>query len=221
MNNDLSVLNVESYIGFKKLLEFKEKCSYELNNIDWIELETYLCSLDKDAQDETPIRWMIHQSTEQMGECSYEDNFNEFEKMVPDVPKDVGHWLHLNFKVGNDIGIRRNHYVAEKFKNLIDSSKDLPGLYHIGINHITPQFWTPKHTDGYPGYITILITFDVSKKNPDRMTLEVNSKLYNFRDMPFFVFDPEYHHQAINSSDDNWIFVTLRISQDSFLLSNK
>lgn len=216
-----SVMSVDLYEGVEKILDIRKQCFQEINQINWNELVEYLRTLSKDSIDETPVRWMIHQSTEKLGECSYEDNFNEFEKMVPDIPKEVGHWLHLNFKVGEDIGITRNNFIADKFKTLINSTKDLPGLLHVGINHITPFFWTPKHTDGYPGFITILITFNVSKYNPEKMTLEVGSELFNFKDRNFFVFDPEYPHQAINSSDDSWVFVTLRISQDFFKISSE
>jgi hypothetical protein len=206
----------KSYQGFDQLQEAKKKITEEISKVDWEGLRAYLRAQPKDKTERAPVHWMIHQSTVEAGECTYEDNVNEFVVLKDGVPEDVGSWFHLSFKDGDDTSLTEDPVIAETFKNLIEHTFNLPGLFHVSMNYITPKFCTPEHTDGFPGYNSILSTFSISENNPELVTLEIDTAIINFKDREFFTFDPETLHQAINSSDTNWVFMIMRIKKEFF-----
>lgn len=205
-----------NYKDFTKIEQIADICLNELKNVNWRELKDYLITQTKDDESNDGPSWMLQQSNKTTGLHSYEDSRSIKEVISTEVQENLGTWLCITFLDKQWNKQTNNPKVIDLFNNTINYINNLQEVVHVSVHFLSPKFFIVKHTDAV-GIYSMLITFHISKDNPEDVTLYMdNGDTYNFKDRKFFTFVPEIEHSAVNESDSDWIFMMIRINQTAF-----
>ena len=210
------LIPLESYKDFDKILELAQICNNEMSHINWDNIKADLLSQPIDVIPSNTVRWMEHIANVGVGEVGYRDNNRELELCVPEMPEKVGSWFYISLKDGYQTRTDHKPFINAAFKNTMEYVSTLSKAVHVSINIFSPHMISPDHTDGFPDYNSILLTFKTSKNNPENVVASINGEEFIFKDREFFVFDPEIPHSGVNTSDDDWCFLIIRIDKSEF-----
>ncbi len=209
-----------TYKDFNKIEQIADLCQNELQNVNWHELKDYLITQPKDDKSNDGPSWMLQQSNKITGLHSYEDSLSIKEVMSDEVQENLGTWLCLTFLDKQWNKQTNNPKVVDIFKKTINYINNLQEVVHVSVHFLSSKFFIIKHTDAV-GIYSMLITFNISKNNPENVILYMsNGDTYNFKDRKFFTFVPEIEHSAVNESDNDWVFMMIRINQTAFTNEN-
>lgn len=210
------LIPLDSYNDVDKIIELKKLCDHELQNVDWDDIKAHLLAQPKDVNPSETVRWMEHIANVDIGEVGYQDNNRELELCVPEMPAEVGSWFYISLRDGYHTRTDHTPKIATAFKNIIEFVDNLPKSIHASLNIFSPRMVAPDHQDGFPDHNSILLTFKLSKNDPENVTLSVEGEDYMFKDHEYLVFDPEMVHSGKNTSDSDWCFMIVRIDKTEF-----
>ncbi len=209
------VYNIENYVGYDKLKEMTAICHRELKNVNWIQLIEDLKLSEKDKEVKGPSWHYGTGNSETLHEIV--DSINHAD--VAEIPEGMGSWLWIMLEPANNDheGFKINPLIKKTFANTIKAIRNLPGVFHVHLNRITPNFRIPDHTDALTGNVfSIVLTLDISSTNPELVTLDISGNIHNFKDVEYFVFKSSLSHHADNLSDSDWVVMSLQINQEFF-----
>lgn len=209
------VYDIENYVGYEKLKEMTAICHEELKNVDWMQLIENLKLCEKDNDVKGPSWHYGTGNADILHEIV--DSVNQAE--VSEIPEGMGSWLWIMLEPANNDhnGFKINPLIKRMFPNTIKSIQSLPGIFHVHLNRITPNFRIPPHTDALTGNVlSVVLTLEISSTNPELVTLNVSGNIHNFKDVEYFVFKSSYSHFVDNLSDSDWVVMSLQINQEFF-----
>ena len=209
------VYNIEDYVGYDQLKKMTAICHNELRNVNWTQLIEDLKLYEKDKNVQGPSWHYGTGNAQTLHEIV--DSVNQ--GSVSDIPQGMGSWLWMMLEPANNDheGFKINPLIQKTFPQTIEAAKNLPGVFHVHLNRITPNFRIPSHTDALTGNVlSVVLTLNISPTNPELVTLTVLENIHNFKDIEYFVFKSSYSHYVDNLSDSDWVVMSLQINQEFF-----
>ena len=207
--------NIEDYTSFDKLKDLVAVCREELENVSWAQFITDIQLTEKETDVSGPSWRYGTGNADVLFEC-VESNTTG---IVSPPTSELGTYMwFVLFPPSRDYAnYRINSLVQRTFPNTLDAINNLPGIHHSNMNVISPKFRVPYHVDEPSGnMMTVIVTFNISKNNPELTVLNIHGTDHSMKDHEYFVFNSELEHYGDNSSDDDWIALALQINRTEF-----
>lgn len=212
---DEFVYNIEDYSGYAELKAMTAICHKELSAMDWDTLISKLQASER-VTDSIGPSWE-HATGNDTVLFDSIDSATEGSIALP--TPELGSWLYLLIlPVNNDqVNYHIDSLVKDIFPQTIEATRNLPGVFHAHLNRFTPNFRVPPHVDDLDGSrISVVVTFSISDKCAELVTVSFNNKVYNFKDTEYFVFKSQIEHYADNKSDSDWVIMSIQIDKSYF-----